>query len=57
MCTKTNYSDGGDDDGNYDDDLGDGDDNVVEDIGDDNVVEDICDADHKLDESVTFPRI
>ena len=48
MCTKTNSSDGGDDDGDGDDDLRDDDDDVVEDIGD---------ADHKLDESVTLPRI
>ena len=53
MCTKT--SDGGDDNGDYDDDLDDYDDNLGD--GDDNVVEDICDADHKLDESVTLPRI
>ena len=55
MCTNTNYSDGGDNDGDYDDNLGDGDDNVVD--GDDDDVEDIYDADHKLDESVTLPRI
>ena len=48
MCTKTNYSDGGDNDGDYDDALGDGDDDLdngdFDDAlgdGDDNVVEDI----------------